>query len=45
MLRDVRARVAAASAQASVLLIGVLAGAVLVLLLAADLLVRRRTRR
>ncbi|GAA4620490.1 FtsX-like permease family protein [Actinoallomurus vinaceus] len=43
VLRDVRAQVSAASAQASVLLIGVLAAAVLVLLLAADLLVRRRT--
>ena len=42
VLRDVRAQVSAASAQASVLLIGVLTAAVLVLLLAADLLVRRR---
>lgn len=42
VLREVRTRVNAASAQASVLLTGVLAGAVLVLLLAADLLMRRR---
>ncbi|MEU4237338.1 FtsX-like permease family protein [Actinoplanes sp. NPDC026619] len=42
VLRDVRAQVDAAEAQASVLLIAVLAGAVLVLLLAADLLARRR---
>ncbi|MFC5833658.1 FtsX-like permease family protein [Nonomuraea insulae] len=42
VLRDVRSQVAAASAQASVLLTGVLTAAVLVLLLAADLLVRRR---
>jgi putative ABC transport system permease protein len=42
VLRAVQVRVNAASAQASVLLIGVLAGAVLVLLLAADLLMRRR---
>lgn len=42
VLREVRTRVDAASAQASVLLTGVLAGAVLVLLLAADLLMRRR---
>ncbi|MBP2707512.1 hypothetical protein JOL79_27385 [Microbispora sp. RL4-1S] len=42
VLRNVRVQVAAASAQASVLLTGVLAAAVLVLLLAADLLVRRR---
>ncbi|MFC6018309.1 ABC transporter permease [Plantactinospora solaniradicis] len=42
VLRDVRTQIAAATAQASVLLIGVLASAVLVLLLAAELLVRRR---
>jgi putative ABC transport system permease protein len=42
VLRSVESRVAAASAQASVLLIGVLTAAILVLLLAADLLVRRR---
>jgi putative ABC transport system permease protein len=42
VLRRVQIRVNAASAQASVLLVGVLAGAVLVLLLAAALLVRRR---
>ncbi|MEV0614712.1 ABC transporter permease [Nonomuraea sp. NPDC050404] len=42
MLRDVRAQVEAASAQASVLLTALLAVAVLVLLLAADLLARRR---
>lgn len=42
VLREVQIRVNAASAQASVLLIGVLAAAVLVLLLAADLLARRR---
>jgi putative ABC transport system permease protein len=42
VLQDVRAQVAAASAQASVLLIGLIATAALVLLLAADLLVRRR---
>ncbi|MFC4589982.1 FtsX-like permease family protein [Sphaerisporangium corydalis] len=42
VLRDVRTQVGAASAQASVLLIDVLAVAILVLLLAADLLVRRR---
>ncbi|BCB78325.1 hypothetical protein Pflav_047350 [Phytohabitans flavus] len=42
VLRDVQTRINAASAQASVLLIGVLAGAVLILLLAADLLARRR---
>jgi putative ABC transport system permease protein len=42
VLREIQIRVNAASAQASVLLIGVLAGAVLVLLLAADLLMRRR---
>jgi len=42
VLREVQTRVNAASAQASVLLTGVLAGAVLVLLLAADLLMRRR---
>ncbi|MFC7533593.1 FtsX-like permease family protein [Actinoplanes sp. GCM10030250] len=43
VLRDVARQVDAASAQASVLLTAVLTGAVLVLLLAADLLVRRRT--
>ena len=43
VLRDVEAQVTAASGQASVLLIAVLAGAVLVLLLAADLLMRRRS--
>ncbi|MGX6607336.1 FtsX-like permease family protein [Micromonosporaceae bacterium Da 78-11] len=43
VLRDARGQVHAATAQASVLLIAVLTGAVLVLLLAADLLVRRRT--
>jgi putative ABC transport system permease protein len=42
VLRDVGNQVGAASAQASVLLTGVLVAAVLVLLLAADLLVRRR---
>lgn len=42
VLRDVRDQVNAATAQASVLLIAVLAGAALVLLLAADLLTRRR---
>ncbi|MCA2227027.1 FtsX-like permease family protein [Nonomuraea aurantiaca] len=42
VLRNIRAQVGAASAQASVLLTGVLTVAVLVLLLAADLLVRRR---
>jgi len=44
VLQAVRAQVAAASAQASVLLVGLVATAVLVLLLAADLLVRRRER-
>ncbi|MDQ7904068.1 ABC transporter permease [Phytohabitans sp. ZYX-F-186] len=43
VLREVQTRVNAASAQASVLLAAVLTGAVLVLLLAADLLARRRT--
>ncbi|WP_433317261.1 FtsX-like permease family protein [Micromonospora sp. CA-269861] len=43
VLRDARARNSAASAQAAVLLAGVLTATVLVLLLAADLLVRRRT--
>ncbi|MEV4497521.1 ABC transporter permease [Micromonospora arborensis] len=43
VLRDARARNSAASAQAAVLLAGVLAATVLVLLLAADLLVGRRT--
>ncbi|MEU8243545.1 FtsX-like permease family protein [Actinoplanes missouriensis] len=42
VLRDVRAQIDAATAQASVLLIAVLTVAVLVLLLAAALLVRRR---
>ncbi|GAB3960189.1 FtsX-like permease family protein [Actinoallomurus acanthiterrae] len=42
VLRNVRAQVSAASAQASVLLTGVLAAAILVLLLSADLLVGRR---
>ncbi|MEU8254197.1 FtsX-like permease family protein [Micromonospora inaquosa] len=42
-LRAARARNSAASAQAAVLLVGVLTATVLVLLLAADLLVRRRT--
>ncbi|GAA2843420.1 FtsX-like permease family protein [Nonomuraea rubra] len=42
VLRDVSAQVDAASAQASVLLVTLLAVAVLVLLLAADLLVHRR---
>ncbi|WP_405426034.1 FtsX-like permease family protein [Micromonospora sp. NBC_00617] len=41
-LRDVRGRISAAWAQAAVLLTGVLTATVLVLLLAADLLVRRR---
>ncbi|MEV6302470.1 ABC transporter permease [Actinoplanes sp. NPDC051861] len=43
VLRQVAYQIEAASAQASVLLTALLAGAVLVLLLAADLLVRRRT--
>ncbi|WP_213450396.1 FtsX-like permease family protein [Rhizomonospora bruguierae] len=42
VLRDVRVRVDAASAQASVLLIAIVAAGVLILLLAADLLVHRR---
>ncbi|MET8041575.1 FtsX-like permease family protein [Micromonospora sp. NPDC005215] len=42
-LRDARTRNSGASAQAAVLLAGVLTATVLVLLLAADLLVRRRT--
>ncbi|RAO36323.1 hypothetical protein PSN13_01919 [Micromonospora saelicesensis] len=42
-LRDARARNSAASTQAAVLLAGVLTATVLVLLLAADLLVHRRT--
>ncbi|MGA4726887.1 FtsX-like permease family protein [Micromonospora taraxaci] len=42
-LRDARTQISAASAQAAVLLAGVLTATVLVLLLAADLLVRRRT--
>jgi putative ABC transport system permease protein len=43
VLRDVRDQVDAATAQASVLLIAVLTGGGLVLLLAADLLTRRRS--
>ncbi|MFI5890109.1 FtsX-like permease family protein [Actinoplanes sp. NPDC051513] len=43
VLRKVREQVDAATAQASVLLIAVLTGGVLVLLLAADLLTRRRS--
>ncbi|WP_326557267.1 FtsX-like permease family protein [Micromonospora sp. NBC_01796] len=43
VLRDARTQISAASAQAAVLLAGVLTATVLVLLLAADLLVRRRT--
>ncbi|WP_308201192.1 FtsX-like permease family protein [Paractinoplanes maris] len=43
VLRDLRAQIATASAQAAVLLIAVLAGALLVVSLAADLLTRRRT--
>jgi putative ABC transport system permease protein len=42
VLRDARAQVAAASVQASVVLVGLVVTAALVLLLAADLLVRRR---
>ncbi|HST84383.1 MAG TPA: FtsX-like permease family protein [Kineosporiaceae bacterium] len=42
VLQDARAQVAAASAQASVLLVGLIVTAMLVLLLAAELLVRRR---
>ncbi|WP_433131013.1 FtsX-like permease family protein [Micromonospora sp. CA-240977] len=42
-LRDARSRNGAAFAQAAVLLVGVLTATVLVLLLTADLLVRRRT--
>ncbi|MBF8185642.1 ABC transporter permease [Nonomuraea sp. K274] len=42
VLRDVRSQVSTASTQASALLTGVLAAAILVLLLAADLLTRRR---
>ncbi|MBB6471770.1 FtsX-like permease family protein [Sphaerisporangium rubeum] len=42
VLVDIRTRVAAMFAQSSVLLTGILAAAVLVLLLAAELLVRRR---
>ncbi|MET8091998.1 FtsX-like permease family protein [Micromonospora sp. NPDC005220] len=42
-LRDARTQISAVSAQAAVLLTGVLTATVLVLLLAADLLVRRRT--
>jgi len=43
ILMDSRARVSAAQGQATVLIIGLLAGVVLVLVLAADLLVRRRS--
>ncbi|GIJ23001.1 FtsX-like permease family protein [Micromonospora lutea] len=43
VLRDARTQISAASAQAAVLLTGVLTVTVLVLLLTADLLVRRRT--
>ncbi|MCW2544931.1 MAG: hypothetical protein JWM40_2483, partial [Frankiales bacterium] len=43
VLLDGRARVSAAQGQAAVLIIGLLAGALLVLVLAADLLVRRRS--
>ncbi|MEU5552475.1 ABC transporter permease [Micromonospora sp. NPDC047793] len=43
VLRDSRTQISAASVQAAVLLGGVLTATVLVLLLAADLLVRRRT--
>ncbi|MFY1575880.1 FtsX-like permease family protein [Verrucosispora sp. WMMD703] len=43
VLRDARTQISAAYAQAAVLLAGVLTATVLVLLLAADLLVRRRT--
>ncbi|WP_341716438.1 FtsX-like permease family protein [Micromonospora sp. FIMYZ51] len=43
VLRAARTQISAASAQAAVLLAGVLTATVLVLLLAADLLVRRRT--
>ncbi|MCO8275151.1 ABC transporter permease [Actinoplanes sp. TRM 88003] len=43
VLRDLRNQIATASAQAAVLLIAVLAGALLVVSLAADLLTRRRT--
>ncbi|MEU4474358.1 FtsX-like permease family protein [Micromonospora sp. NPDC023888] len=42
-LRDARTRISAVAAQAAVLLTGVLTATVLVLLLAAELLVRRRT--
>ncbi|MGW0506108.1 FtsX-like permease family protein [Micromonospora sp. NPDC003241] len=42
VLRDTRTQISAASVQAAVLLAGVLTATVLVLLLAADLLVRRR---
>ncbi len=42
VLTDSRARVSAAQGQASVLIVGLLAGAMLILVLAADLLVRRR---
>ncbi len=44
VLQDARVQVAAAGAQASVLLVGLIATAALVLLLAADLLIRRRAR-
>ncbi|MBQ1052027.1 ABC transporter permease [Micromonospora sp. C51] len=43
VLRDARTQISAAYAQAAVLLAGILTATVLVLLLAADLLVRRRT--
>ncbi|MBE1490801.1 ABC transporter permease [Plantactinospora soyae] len=43
VLRQARIQVGAATAQASVLLVGILTVAVLVLVLAADLLVRRRS--
>ncbi|WP_431727205.1 FtsX-like permease family protein [Verrucosispora sp. TAA-831] len=43
VLRDARTQISAAFTQAAVLLAGVLTATVLVLLLAADLLVRRRT--
>ncbi|KQV74211.1 hypothetical protein ASC61_03865 [Aeromicrobium sp. Root344] len=43
VLFDSRARVSAAQGQATVLIIGLLAGVTLILLLAADLLVRRRS--
>ncbi|HEV7654452.1 MAG TPA: FtsX-like permease family protein [Mycobacteriales bacterium] len=43
VLRDAQARIVAATAQADVLLVGLVVSAALMLLLAADLLVRRRT--